>query len=86
MNFLNQFQSIKFFDDHGLLLEEILHFHPIDCFCHYFLNYFLLQVLIDMIIKTKVYLHTQECKRNLDKLVRHFRHLAEVSRGLNLNK
>ena len=86
MNFMNQFQLIKFFDDHGLFVGRNIAFSSNRLFCHYFLNYFLLQVLIDMIIKTKVYLHTQECKRNLDKLVRHFRHLAEVSRGLNLNK
>lgn len=39
-----------------------------------------------MIIHTKVYLHTQSCKQEMDKMVRFFRHLAEVSRGLNLNK
>ena len=39
-----------------------------------------------MIIQTKVFLHTQSCKQDMDRLVRFFRHLAEISRGLNLNK
>ena len=43
-------------------------------------------VVVDMIMLVKEYLGIQSTQQSLDEMVKLFRHIADISRGLNLEK